>query len=106
SSGFGLTVVRGTMVVASGTSTTTPNLCSPQLPILVPLKVTNTMVKKKRTKVLRVKVTSLGGKDTDPLKLECRPSTCGDMVVQADHEQCDDGNRDDGDGCSHSCKNE
>ncbi len=31
-------------------------------------------------------------------------NVCGDGVVQSDFEQCDDGNRDDGDGCESNCR--
>ena len=30
---------------------------------------------------------------------------CGDGVVEAPQEECDDGNTDDGDGCTAACKN-
>jgi uncharacterized repeat protein (TIGR01451 family) len=31
---------------------------------------------------------------------------CGDGIIQAGHEECDDGNKENGDGCSSLCKNE
>ena len=40
-----------------------------------------------------------------PTSSRCR-SACGDGVVAAPAEQCDDGNTADGDGCSHTCKYE
>ncbi len=33
-----------------------------------------------------------------------RNNYCGDGIIQSANEQCDDGNEDDGDGCSSSCK--
>ena len=32
------------------------------------------------------------------------PPVCGDAVVEAGYEECDDGNTEDGDGCSATCK--
>src|SRR5262249_2953299 len=46
---------------------------------------------------------SLGKKDRDRVTLQCKPSTCGDGIIQADHETCDDGNRLNGDGCDQGC---
>lgn len=37
------------------------------------------------------------------LEIEFAPAGCGDTILTAD-EQCDDGNKDDGDGCSASCQ--
>ena len=34
----------------------------------------------------------------------CQGATCGDGVVQAGLEECDDGNDDDSDGCLTSCR--
>ena len=38
--------------------------------------------------------------------IECKTATCGDGVVYAGHEQCDDGNQLSGDGCSKTCNAE
>ena len=35
----------------------------------------------------------------------CQTAVCGDMLVQADVEECDDGNADDTDACVAGCKN-
>jgi cysteine-rich repeat protein len=37
---------------------------------------------------------------------QCTGSICGNGVLDADIEQCDDGNQVDGDGCSANCTNE
>ena len=51
-------------------------------------------------------LTSQRGRDGDSLRFSCRPSTCGDRIVQVDHEDCDDGNRVNGDGCDQGCHHE
>ncbi|MCX8071918.1 MAG: hypothetical protein N3C12_05650 [Candidatus Binatia bacterium] len=49
-------------------------------------------------------LSSSGHIDHDSVKIECRPSTCGNGRVEWDHEGCDDGNRIDGDGCDRGCR--
>lgn len=104
SSGFGLTVVRGNTVVALGPGNNTPNLGSPPLNLVVPM-VGNTrgalVAGKSRVRIQSTDL--LNRSDADTLLLICRPSTCGNRVIEADHETCDDGNRADGDGCNRAC---
>lgn len=98
--GFGVTVVRGSSIKFSGTTNSSQNLCSGPLNLLVPLKD----VTKKGRRTLRIRGTTAAGvKDTDTLALECRPSTCGNSFIETDHEDCDDGNRNNGDGCDQGC---
>ena len=40
---------------------------------------------------------------TDCSEVPGTPHFCGDGVIDRAHETCDDGNTDDGDGCSASC---
>ena len=40
------------------------------------------------------------------LNVHLNAGYCGDEIVQEEREQCDDGNNDDGDGCSARCQNE
>ena len=105
--GFGITVVRKKVVVSLESSDSTPDDCSPPLPLRVPLKVTSSGKIRKFHKTFRIRgTTSLPTRpnvDTDVLNLECRPSTCGNGIVESDHEECDDGNRDAGDGCDPGC---
>jgi cysteine-rich repeat protein len=102
--GFGVTVVRGQTQVFVGQPNSIPNVCSPPFSLVVPLKVANNGKPSKRRKTFRIRgTTGLGVRDTDTLKLECRPSTCGDGILQPDHETCDDGNRINGDGCDAGC---
>ncbi len=103
--GLGLTVWRPNAPIFVGAANSQPNACSAVFALDVPLRVTSTGTVRKRAKKFRIKVTSsLGRIDRDVLTVECRPSTCGDGVVQADHEGCDDGNRINGDGCDQGCQ--
>lgn len=105
SSGFGLTVMRKNTPTTSGAANTSPNLCGAPIPILVPLKVTASGKIRPGTRALRVMAkTSTGLLDPDTLKIQCLPSTCGNGIVEADHETCDDGNRTNGDGCDQGCQ--
>ncbi len=45
------------------------------------------------------------GDDDPPCTGVCLPEPCGDGVVGGD-EECDDGNAEDGDGCTHWCQEE
>ena len=104
SGGFGVTVVRRNQAVFTGSPNNTPNLCSSLLDVQVPLRNPSIGVYRKGHKTLRVRaVTSFGDVDTDSVRLECRPSLCGNNVVDP-NEQCDDGNRTPGDGCNQGCK--
>ena len=97
--GFGVTVRRGSSTVFSGNQNSMQNLCSGPLDIVVPIG----------GKLLRVLTTGTGSPsgtespfDSDALSLRCRRSTCGDGIIQP-WETCDDGNRDNGDGCDQGC---
>jgi cysteine-rich repeat protein len=98
-------VVHGKAVVISGTSNNLENQCSAPLNIVVPLKQVASGRVRKAHKVIRISgTTSLNSKDADSLKLECRPSTCGNGIIETDHEICDDHNRSNGDGCNQACQ--
>jgi cysteine-rich repeat protein len=102
--GFGVTVLRSGSPFISGSANGKPNQCSAPLGIKVPLRQTLAGRLFAGRRSVRLKTTTLGGvSDTDSLRFKCLPSTCGDGVVQADHEECDDGNRINGDGCDQSC---
>jgi cysteine-rich repeat protein len=101
--GFGVTVLRGFATRFAGTPNSTVNRCSAPLNIVVPLRPTTKPHTGRKALHIRA-TTSLGVVDTDTLQLQCRPSTCGDGIVQADHEDCDDGNRINGDGCNQGCR--
>jgi cysteine-rich repeat protein len=104
--GLGLSIVRGQTVVSPGTTNLGVDQCSDTFTLQVPLRVRPNGKVLKQTKRFGVRATSFAGtKDSDTLRLECRPSTCGDGVMQA-HESCDDGNRIDGDGCNRGCHRE
>jgi cysteine-rich repeat protein len=104
SSGFGLTVMRKNTPTSSGSSNSTLNACSPPVSIQVPLKVTASGKVRPGARPLRVIArTTTGLLDSDTLRVQCLPSTCGDGIIQADHETCDDGNRNNGDGCDQGC---
>jgi len=44
------------------------------------------------------------GNVSDGACINCKMAACGDGVLYATHEQCDDGNRVSGDGCSAACR--
>ncbi len=103
--GFGLTVQRKKTPIAAGTANATPNACASPVALVAPLHVSTGGALKKHTTSIKIAgTTSSGTTDTDTLKLECRPSTCGDGIVDMDHEECDDGNRSNGDGCDQGCR--
>ncbi|HVM97976.1 MAG TPA: DUF4215 domain-containing protein [Candidatus Acidoferrales bacterium] len=105
--GFGVTIARGQVALYQGHSLSSHGVCSNVIPLQVPLRnhaKTPPTLDRKRIRVLATN--SKGSRDSDTLKLECRPSTCGDGVLQADHETCDDGNRLSGDGCDQGCQRE
>ncbi|MBZ5709271.1 hypothetical protein K7C98_08355 [Nannocystis pusilla] len=41
--------------------------------------------------------------DTDACLPNCEPASCGDGLVHAGVEECDDGNGDDADACTNAC---
>ena len=103
--GLGLNVWRPNAPIFIGAVNSQPNACTGLLTLDVPLKVSSSGTVRKQTKKFRIKVTTSTGRiDRDVLSVQCRPSTCGDGVVQADHESCDDGNRTNGDGCDQGCQ--
>ncbi|MBI3784313.1 MAG: hypothetical protein HY270_13030, partial [Deltaproteobacteria bacterium] len=102
--GWGLPIIRQ-KTPTPGVTLAAPNQCSNPLPIVVPQKVTASGKVRIGKRSIRIQVTDgFAQKDTDSLRLQCRPSTCGDNILQFDHEDCDDGNRLDGDGCDHGCR--
>lgn len=103
--GFGLAVYRGRTEVTSGSTNATPNLCSDPLSLAVPLRrrATGIRVMGRRSIVVRVMGANTLA-DTDKLSLSCYPSTCGNGMIEFDHESCDDGNRLNGDGCNSGCQ--
>lgn len=102
--GLGLTVFRRGVLVTNGSPNADRNRCSDPLGITVPLRVSSESRLSPATRRLHVSVLSSSSQvDTDRLVSQCRPSTCGNGVVEPDHESCDDGNRLDGDGCHRGC---
>ena len=101
---FGLTVLRGGDPYLTGMPNATANACAAARSIEVPLRRRHSGSVVRGRKTLRVEsIASDGRRDLDSLKLECRPSTCGNGSVEA-HEDCDDGNRLNGDGCNQGCR--
>ncbi len=102
--GLGVTLMRGKTLVYSGNTNTLPNACSAEMELQVPLRQNLAGAYLAGTRVFHLLAkTAANLRDSDTLKLQCRPSTCGDGVVQGDHESCDDGNRNNGDGCDQGC---
>lgn len=104
SDGFGATVARNGIIVQDGTANSALNQCSGTLGLEIPLRrlKSGRLRPGRRTYKLRAS-TSFGFLDTDTLRIQCRPSTCGNGTVE-NHEGCDDGNRTEGDGCDRGCQ--
>jgi cysteine-rich repeat protein len=104
SGGFGVGVKRGTTIVTPGSSNAVPNLCSEPLPVNVPLRRSASGKLYAARTSIKLRTYSASSADTDRITLLCRPSTCGNNHIEGDHEQCDDGNRNNGDGCNQACQ--
>jgi len=101
--GFGVTVFRKTTIVYPGISNAAESACSEPLNIQVPLRQALSGRLYARTGVVRLKAyNSIAQRDVDAVRLRCKPSKCGDGIKQR-YEQCDDGNRTNGDGCDQGC---
>jgi cysteine-rich repeat protein len=106
SGNFGLEIIRDGSTFTAGSANSTPNQCGDPVDVLVPLRPTRSGYSAGRRQI-RIRTTATDGtRDDDNLIFVCRPSTCGDGVVQHTHETCDDGNRIDGDGCDRGCQSE
>lgn len=102
---LGANVDRGGAVFIPGAQISATDVCGPPLALRVPLRVAANGKKGTGRQTFRTLTRSLAiPVDRDRLVVSCRPSTCGNGVVEADHENCDDGNRVDGDGCSRGCR--
>jgi cysteine-rich repeat protein len=102
SAGFGTSLARHRRVVTLGTRNATPNMCGDPLGIVVPQRSARGSFQS-GTKTLTVQATATrSATDRDSLILQCRPSTCGNGIVDP-YEECDDGNRTAGDGCDPWC---
>lgn len=101
SGGFGVSILRGDDVVYPGIANARADACSSPVTLRVPLRT-----KSGQRKFAVTTASSHGRTDKDALKLVCRTSTCGNGIVEADHETCDDGNRVNGDGCDQGCHTE
>jgi cysteine-rich repeat protein len=103
--GFGMTVVRRRTPVAAGSPNGTTNSCSAPMDLVLPLRQSSTGKLLPGQERIRIRSTNdQGYRDADKLRLICRPSTCGDGIVQEDHELCDDGNRSNCDLCDQACQ--
>lgn len=106
--GFGVQILRRRtpLPTPGATPNASTNTCGTTFQLTVPLKQTALGTLSRGRKRFRVGAwTSAGILDSDSLRLVCRPSTCGDGAVQR-HEECDDGNRTNGDGCDQACRTE
>ena len=90
------------LVFADGVNST-PNLCSGTIQLFVLMTLGPDGTYKKTRRRFRVRAASGDGRvDVDTFTYYCLPSRCGDDRLQND-EQCDDGNRINGDGCDQGC---
>ena len=105
SSKFGLPVLRRGISYIDGHAHVTPNACTDPIDLKIPLKVAgNGLVRPNKLRVTVRSVSLSGALDNDNINIKCYPSTCGNGVVEVDHENCDDGNRINGDGCDQGCQ--
>lgn len=105
SSELGVTVLRDGTIHQAGVPNAEANLCTEPAGLRVPLRLSRSGKVSRQKRKFQVQVVASGNRvDRDTLSVECRPSTCGNDVVEADHEQCDDGNRANGDGCDQGCQ--
>lgn len=79
------------------------NLCSDPTVIQVPLRQKPGRPATKGKRGFTVVSNGKDGGDRDKLRFECLPGTCGNGVVEFAREECDDGNREPGDGCDAWC---
>ena len=101
--GFGVSVLRGDDVVFPGVANSRADACGSPATLRVPLRTSSGQLRANKRSFTVATASSHGRADKDSLKLICRPSTCGNGVIEADHESCDDGNRVNGDGCDQGC---
>ncbi len=103
--GLGVITARFGYVYFLGIPNQAQNKCSEEFGLKVPLRLTAQGVAKPATRRFKLRsATSLSGLDSDALSLQCRPSTCGNHIIESDHETCDDGNRLNHDGCDQGCQ--
>jgi cysteine-rich repeat protein len=101
--GFGVSIVRGDDVIFPGLANSKVDTCGRTATLRVPLHTRSGRVRANKRSFVIATASSHGRTDKDSLKLMCRPSTCGNGAIEADHENCDDGNRVSGDGCDQGC---
>src|SRR5262249_40393383 len=92
--------LRAGLPYLSGVVNSTANQCSNPLPILVPLVIKPSGKIKPGRAALKIQLRTIDNiAETDALKIQCKPSTCGNHLIEVDHKNCDEGNRANGDGC-------
>ena len=103
--GFGVSVLRAGSAIFTGTDNADADRCGDPIAVLVPLRQLPGGTVLAANRKIRIRsLTSSQSTDTDIISFRCRPSTCGNSIVEHDHETCDDGNRLNGDGCNQACQ--
>jgi len=102
--GLGPYIVQDQRLVYAGVVNDTPNLCSGEIQLFVPMTQRADGSWKKARRRFRVRAAASDGRvDVDTFTYWCLPSRCGDGFLEPKREQCDDGNRVNGDGCDQGC---
>ena len=105
-----LPLMRDRVPVTGDDRTSMPNasldVCSDVVPVRVPLRTRPGRLPAKGKRTFKLVTQAARGADNDKLRFDCLPGTCGNGIVEAPREQCDDGDRTAGDGCDASCQSE
>ncbi len=103
--GFGVTMIEPGLPMTTGSPNMLPDNCSAPFNVKIPLRTNSLGKTYTGHRSIRLQVSNMNGSlDTDTMKFECRVSTCGNHTVETDHEQCDFGDRNNGDGCDQGCQ--
>jgi cysteine-rich repeat protein len=100
--------ILGTLLLDRPKAVTPEEACGKPRPLTVPLRPNGNAASRKIVLLARASA-PVRGRDVDVVTLVCRPAGKGDRCARCGDgeigpgEECDDGNRFDGDGCDRNC---